>query len=415
MLPSSHLSPMNSIVPNTPIAEGHLTDAFSNFIAAADRLERSHWQLSSQVTELRAQLEQRNRALASSMAENEQMRTALQQILDSLPCGVVVVDPIHERIVWSNPEGRRLLDLSIDKPPVWSSLSTAIRTMLHHDRGETWKQGDEHDFYFEDQGKERCVTVGYSAMGERAAKSRVVLTCRDTTAFKGAERQREESRNLVALAEMATVLAHEVRNPLGSLELLAGLLAGDSALSHGSKQCVEHLQAGVRSLSAVVNNVLRFHSGGSSNLKPTKLSDALRTAVNFVQPLARQTGVLLTSQLTLGATEIAADATELQQVILNLVCNALRHTPVGGLIRLGARLECKSEKQIAIVEVADGGSGIRAEDLPHVFEAGFTTTRQSPGLGLTVCQRIVEQHHGTITATSELGKGSTFRMEFPIL
>jgi len=171
----------------------------------------------------------------------------------------------------------------------------------------------------------------------------------------------------------------------------------------------------VRSLSAVVNNVLRFHSGGSSNLKPTKLSDALRTAVNFVQPLARQTGVLLTSQLTLGATEIAADATELQQVILNLVCNALRHTPVGGLIRLGARLECKSEKQIAIVEVADGGSGIRAEDLPHVFEAGFTTTRQSPGLGLTVCQRIVEQHNGTITATSELGKGSTFRMEFPIL
>lgn len=204
------------------------------------------------------------------------------------------------------------------------------------------------------------------------------------------------------------------RNPLGSLELLTGLLAGDAGLSEDSKQYIQHLQAGVRSLSAVVNNVLRFHSEGTSNLKPTKLAEALRSAVNFVQPLARQSGVNFSSQLTLGEIEIAADAGELQQVILNLVCNALRHTPAGGSIKITAA-EAGKTPRVAVVEVTDTGKGIRPEDLPRIFEPGFTTSRQSPGLGLTVCQRIVEQHHGNISAISEPGKGATFRMEFPVL
>jgi len=412
---------MNSVAAHTGAAEGPLADAFTSFIAAADRLERSHWELHEEVSQLRAQLEERNHALASSMAENERMRIALRQILDALPCGVVVLEINSEQIVLLNPEARRLLEIPAEQNPNWSDLPAPIRTMLNPGHGETWKQGDEHDFFFNAGEKNRCVTVRYSTGVHQDDKTpvpkstQVILTCRDTTAHKDAEQERENSRNLVALAEMATVLAHEVRNPLGSLELLVGLLAGDSGLNEDSKQCIQHLQAGVRSLSAVVNNVLRFHSEGTSNLQPTRLSEALRSAVNFVQPLARQSGVVLNQQLTLGEIEIAADASELQQMILNLVCNALRHTPAGGSIKVAARPETKGENLVAVVEVSDTGSGIRAEDLPRIFDPGFTTSRQSPGLGLTVCQRIVEQHRGTITAYSQPGEGTMFLMEFPVL
>lgn len=413
---------MNGLATGPAINEGHLTDAFSSFIAAADRLERSHWQLHEEVSHLRAQLEERNRALASSQAENDRMRIALAQILDALPCGVAVLETMKEEIVWLNPEARRLLEIPEGEAPLWTSLPATIQTMLDPGQGQTWKQGDEHDFFFAAGDKRRCVTVRYSTIGQDdsransvAQNAQVILTCRDTTAFKEAEEQRESSRNLVALAEVATVLAHEVRNPLGSMELLTGVLAGDAGMNEDSKQCVQHLQAGVRSLSAVVNNVLRFHSEGTSNLQPTKLSEVLRSAVNFVQPLARQSGIALTSQLTLGEIEIAADAGEIHQVVLNLVCNALRHTPTGGLIKVCARVEARAEQRVAVVEVVDTGNGIRAEDLAHIFEPGFTTGRQSAGLGLTVCQRIVEQHHGTIMVSSEAGKGTTFRMEFPIL
>ncbi len=409
---------MNSFAAH-PGAGAALADAFSSFIAAADRLERSHWELHDEVSQLRAQLEERNRALASSMAENERMRIALRQILDALPCGVAVLEAERERIVLLNPEGRRLLEIPNDKTAAWTDLPAAVRTMLDPGHGETWKQGDEHDFFFQSAGKKRCVTVRYSTAvpknGEIGSVPQVILTCRDTTSYKEAEQERESARNLVALAEMATVLAHEIRNPLGSLELLVGLLAGDAGLNEDSKQCIQHLQAGVRSLSAVVNNVLRFHSVGRSNLQPTKLGETLRSAVNFVQPLARQSGVALTLQLTLGEIEVAADASELQQVILNLVCNALRHTSPSGLIKVSAKLEPRNEQQVAVVEVSDTGSGIRTEDLPHIFEPGFTTSRQSPGLGLTVCQRIVDQHHGTIVVESQPGGGTTFRMEFPVL
>ncbi|MGB7584696.1 MAG: ATP-binding protein [Terriglobales bacterium] len=413
---------METIAAPPTIANAQLADAFSSFIAAAGRLEHSHWQLHDEVTHLRKQLEERNRALASSLAENERMRIALREILDALPCGVAVLEPSSEQLVLLNPEAQRLLQISTDRTPAWTDLPERIRTVLDGEGCPAWKQGDEHDFSFDSDGRKRWVTIRYSTMADAdsgfdsvQSRARVILICRDTTSAKEAEQERETSRHMVALAEMATVLAHEIRNPLGSMELLTGLLAGDGGLSEDSKQCVQHLQAGVRSLSAVVNNVLRFHSSGTSNLQPTKLGDALRSAANFVQPLARQNSVTLSLQQTLGAVEIAADAGGLQQVILNLVCNALRHTSAGGNITVAGQVDCRDDRKIAVIEVSDTGNGIRPEDIPHIFEPGFSTGKQSPGLGLTVCQRIVEQHRGTITVRSQLGKGTTFHMEFPAL
>jgi len=403
-----------------PAANGPLADAFASFIAAADRLETSHRHLHQEVASLRMQLEERNRALASSLAENERMRLALRQILDALPCGVAVLEPHAEKIVWLNPEARRLLEISADQPS-WADFPSDVRRILDRAKAHSWKQGDEHDFAFDCAGGKRWVNVRYSIMKEDAlsdpAESRshkVILTCRDTTTAKQTEEQRDSSRNLVALAEMATVLAHEIRNPLGSLELLAGLLALDDGLSDDSRQCVQHLQSGVRLLSAVVNNVLRFHSTGAARLHPTRLAEALRSAVDFAQPLATQAEVALVLKESLGEIEIAADASELQQVILNLVCNSLRHTGAGGKLTVSAVAESAGQSKIAAIEVADTGTGITPEDLPHIFEPGFTT-RQGPGLGLTVCQRIIEQHGGTISAQSGAGQGTVFRMEFPIL
>jgi signal transduction histidine kinase len=85
------------------------------------------------------------------------------------------------------------------------------------------------------------------------------------------------------------------------------------------------------------------------------------------------------------------------------------------VISIVATVEAKQSGPIAVIEFSDTGSGIRPEDLPHIFKVGFTTTGQTPGLGLTVCQRIVEQHCGSINVRSQLGQGTTFRMEFPLI
>jgi signal transduction histidine kinase len=107
--------------------------------------------------------------------------------------------------------------------------------------------------------------------------------------------------------------------------------------------------------------------------------------------------------------EINGNAGELQQVILNLALNAFRHTTEGGQVKIRARVE---ERTVAIA-FSDSGSGIPEEDLEKIFEAGFSTKNDSPGLGLAVCRKIVQQHGGTIAARNQ--NGATIRMEFPIL
>jgi len=413
---------MNAFVTNPEAPQNPLTDAFAAFITAANRLENSHWQLHDEVAQLRVQLEERNRALASSLAENERIRILLRQILDALPCGVAVLDCDAEEVVLLNPEARQLLGITENTALSWTDIPARVCTMV---KGLSWqalKQGDEQEFCVDETDGKRWLTVRASAMDQGTVEgtdafssARVILIFRDTTARKQAEQERESSRHMMALAEMATVLAHEIRNPLGSLELLTGLLASDSALSDDARQWVQSLRAGVRSLSVTVNNVLQYYSLGSPSLAPLRLGEVLKSSVEFVRPLAQQSGVTLLVNLTLGEAEIAGDIGSLQQLILNLACNALRHTPSDGKITVSAKLETRDTARVALIEFADNGSGIRPENLAHIFEAGFTTTRQSPGLGLTICQRIVDQHHGNIAVQSEPGKGTTFRMEFPVL
>lgn len=422
MLPTSHGTQIQVEPGFNGAAEGPLADAFTAFISAAGRLERSYGQLHEEVAQLRIQLEERNRALASSLAENERMRVLHGKILEALPCGVAVVEAQHENVVLLNPEAKRLLGFSKDEKACWMALPSSIRSMIDSGPAQAWRQGDEQLLAVDGVGGERWLRVRCTSIGRASGKRGIalpfptlILTIRDTTSQKQADEEREASRHMVALAEMATLLAHEIRNPLGSLELFASLLAADAGLTDDSQKWVQHLQAGVRSLAATVNNVLRFHTPGSAPLVVSKLRDILVNGVEFVRPLAQQAGIEIELEETLGEIDIMCDAGGLQQVLLNLAHNALRHTPAGGTLRVRASVDVRAERRFAVIEVSDTGSGISPEDLPRIFEAGFSTNRQSTGLGLAVCERIMAQHHGRITATSRPDEGSTFHMELPIL
>ena len=402
------------------VGDGLLADAFSAFVSAATRLERSYSQLHEEVAQLRAQLGERNRALASSLEENARMKILHGQILDALPCGVAVVDAKREEIVLLNPEAVRMLRIPAGEKPLWDRLPISLRAMIASGPSQTWRHDDELQIAVQEPERARwlrirCTSIEGGTLAASSAFPTLILTIRDTTSQKQADEEREASRQMVALAEMSTLLAHEIRNPLGSLELFASLLATDTELTEQSRKWTYHLQAGVRSLAATVNNVLRFNTPGSPQLVATKLQDLLVNGVEFIRPLSQQTGINISVEETLGQIEVMADAGALQQLLLNLAHNAFRHTPAGGTFSVRARVESRIGTQFAVVEFSDTGSGISPEDLPHIFEAGFSGNRQSTGLGLAVCERIMAQHNGTITATSKLGEGSTFRMELPIL
>ena len=363
-----------------------------------------------EVERLRRELETSNSDLAHSLEENRGMRVHLDRILEGLPCGVLVAAS-DGRISRANPEALRLLGFDgADAAPIpsFASIPVAVRQLLESARREAVEQErglpDHH-------GSTRWLVARHASI-PGAADSASVFILRDVSERKRLEEAQGRLRREQALAEMSAVLAHEVRNPLGSLELFAGLLA-EAQLDGECRNWVEHVQAGLRALAATVNNVLHFHSLPEPERAPVDLGELLVWARDFLLPLARQSHVALSLQNRVSGVFFPADRHRLEQVLLNLVLNAVRAMPGGGWIELGGR-KTRQGRAVAMT-VADTGPGICSEHLPRIFDPGFSTRAGSPGLGLAVCRKIVEQHGGTLAAVSPPGSGATFTLTFPLL
>jgi two-component system sensor histidine kinase FlrB len=242
---------------------------------------------------------------------------------------------------------------------------------------------------------------------------------RDITAQKRTEKEREAGRKAMALAELTTILAHEIRNPLASLELFAELIEKDR---DGSAEWIANLRAGIRSLAGTVNNVLTFHGAGSPALAPIELSLLIGSAIGFARPIADQAAVSLEWSSSCEHAVVMGNECALQQVVLNLVSNAIRHTPPGGRVRISLRtdwsggaesLKCSTELKEFIVEFADTGCGIRTDQIDRLFEPGFSGSGDRTGLGLSVCAQIMKQHCGRISVSQHAAQGALFTLHIP--
>jgi two-component system sensor histidine kinase FlrB len=384
--------------PDHPLAR-----AFASFTEAAGSLERTYGQLQGQVVHLRQELEVTNRDLAKSLEENRRMRERLRRILEGLPCGVLVIES-GTRISILNPEAARMLGgVAENKEALPPALSAAL------DAARETGEEPELPLPSAREGDPIWIALRHAWLEPNQPHGTSVFILRDISEAKKLERDRENLRRQQALVEMSALLAHEIRNPLGSLELFAGLLA-EANLEGESQRWIEHVQAGLRTLSATVNNVLHLHNTPPPECAPIDAGQVLDWAYDFLLPLARQARVELQIINGLRGISIHADRHRLEQVLLNLALNAFRFMPGGGWLSIrGTDLGANGVEII----VGDTGPGIAPDDLPRIFDAGFSTRPGSSGLGLAVCQRILEQHRGTIGVESRPGEGATFRLRLP--
>jgi signal transduction histidine kinase len=226
------------------------------------------------------------------------------------------------------------------------------------------------------------------------------------------EETQEALRRKQALAEMSAMLAHEIRNPLGSMELLTALLS-ESPLDSRGREWNEQLRAGVRMLSATVNNVLEFYGPSHPELLPIDLGELFTASEHFLRPVAQQSKVRTVLEHELNGVSIAADRHRLQQVLFNLALNAFRAMPQGGTLCM--RGYALPGEKLAVLELEDNGCGICTQDIDRIFLSGFTTRPGSPGIGLAVCKELVEQHQGSISVVSAPEMGTTFTLRFPVI
>jgi two-component system sensor histidine kinase FlrB len=394
-------------------AERSLVHAFATFTQAADSLEKSYGQLQTEVARLSGELERANSELTNSLDENTRVRGFLAQILEGLPCGVLVFDA-GARLRVINPEARRLLLLD----PSWLpeqgvALPAVIDRLLAESSSKS--PAAEREWSFDDPAGTRYLGIAQAqVVGKDGAEKETIWILRDMTQEKRVFTEREMSRRNQALAEIATVLAHEIRNPLGSLELFAGLLADTTAITAEAGQWVGQIQAGLRTLAATVNNVLQFHSQPCPEPIPTHLDRLLRETVDFLGPLARQRGMQVRLVNRAGKILLHADPHRLQQVFLNLSLNAFRAMSPGSWLVVNVARALPAESPQVQIDFEDQGSGISEDHVEKIFEPGFTTHAGSSGLGLAVCKKVMEQHGGKIRVHSAPRLGTTFSLILPL-
>ena len=419
MLPSSHAFPMNTMSGVSIPSPQFLADAFSEFISASSLLEESYRDLQREVTHLGSELGKRNADLTRSLAENDRMRAALQQMLDQMPCGVLVLTG-DQRIAMINPEGRNLLELGDAKIHNLRELSRRSQVNFESLSRELNGQADS-EICIETKTGNRWLAIGNRKLfspttnngsPDRSPRLESIWILRDISANKEAEQQREAARRTTVLAEISTILAHEIRNPLASLELFAGLIENDRG---ESSEWISHLKAGIRTLSGTVNYVLSLNGEVKPHLVRVPLAACVQGGVEFVQPIAEQAGVQISFFSSDGRLSIMGNEDALRQIILNICCNAIRHTQGGGRIHVSTKAIERETDTHAVVEIADSGCGIPEDAIKHIFDAGFSATGETPGLGLAVCKRLMTQHGGEIRVVSRVNEGTIFQLEFPTI
>jgi two-component system, NtrC family, sensor kinase len=164
--------------------------------------------------------------------------------------------------------------------------------------------------------------------------------------------------------------------------------------------------------SEIVNSLLKFSRLSSSEYNDLDLNKVIQETLSFLEPMLRASKIVLNLQLAPDLAPVYGNAGRLQQVFMNLIVNARDAMPFGGELTLAT----EAENSTVRAEVSDNGVGIPADHLQKIFDPFFTTksTSRGTGLGLAVSYGIIREHSGKVQVESQVGKGTTFRLEFPV-
>ena len=260
------------------------------------------------------------------------------------------------------------------------------------------------------------IIMAYSEVTEKLQQSHDQLT--DTvralrTELGEKNRLLERKNRLAALGEMAAGLAHEIRNPLGGIQLYASLLAHDVADRPESLQRVQKIAGGVRRLEALVGQVLSFSRELSANLEQIDLASVVDQAADLATSKLAEHCVTCHVEGP-RPLNVLVDPLLLGQAILNLILNAVEAMEPGDHhgtvhVRYAGPSQALEVKQFTL-EVADDGPGIPPGVLDRIFNPFFTTKESGTGLGLAIVHRVVEAHDGTILAGNRECGGARFEI-----
>lgn len=221
--------------------------------------------------------------------------------------------------------------------------------------------------------------------------------------------QMSRAEHLATLGELATGLAHEIRNPLAGIAGVIEIIGRDLPATSPARDMVKDVRLEINQINRILTDLLET----ARPHPPMMMRSNLNTTVEHAVMLARQQvfskPIRIELVKALDLPEVEHDSDQIHQVLLNLLLNAVQAMEGSGVVRV----ELASREECASVVVIDSGRGIPPQNLSQIFRPFYTTKGNGTGLGLSLARRIVEEHHGHIDVTSTVGKGSKFVVSLP--
>lgn len=392
------------------------TDSYILFQETTRRYREAYEELASKFESLTLKLEETNVHLQQSLEEKDRVSNYLNNILESLSGGVLVVD-LDGEITFFNQEAEDITGFEqakvLGQPYAEIIGLNAGRNLsvLHTlDTGERLASREKELA----QPNGNTIPIGFSTSLVRDEAGTILGALEvfnDLTEVKRLEAEVQRVQTLAALGEMAATVAHEIRNPLGGIAGYAGMLERDLDSDDPNRRLVQKITEGVGRLNRIVVSLLNYTRPLRLNVHPVNLVELLEeTTAFFAIDIERsREDIRLERDFPDGDLICRIDPEQLQQVILNLLQNAMQAMPDGGAIAVGLRVE---ENQ-GVLSVGDTGIGMADEVREKLFTPFFTTKEDGTGLGLVTSKKIIDAHNGQIRVDSEPGRGTQFSISLP--
>ncbi|MFW6211359.1 MAG: two-component system sensor histidine kinase NtrB [Spirochaetota bacterium] len=344
-------------------------------------------------------------------------RERFDAVLDSLNDALIVCDNNH-RVDLYNKASERLLPMSrhylIDEL-VWDvitdeDISRFIeRTLLNQESVV------DREFTLQSGGITRILAFSITPLVRHGAIQGSIIHVADVSDRRSREARLRRAESLASLTTLAAGVAHEIKNPLGSIGIHMQLIQKTvSALSDERTEAIEEyigvVNEEVDRLNKIVVDFLFAVRPMNTNLEDEDLNPIVQDLVDFVKYELEQADISVVSELADDLPMLRLDEKYLKQAILNLVKNAIAAMPAGGELRVTTRRVGDDVE----LRISDTGEGIDDSVINKIFEPYFTTRDHGSGIGLTLVYKVVKEHMGDISVVSQRGKGSAFSLLFPV-
>ncbi|HEX6726908.1 MAG TPA: ATP-binding protein [Nitrospira sp.] len=353
----------------------------------------------------------------------EEVKGLARNILHSIPTGVLTINqggiisamnPAAEAVL--NRASSELLGKDYDAvfpeaDPIRRILDGALKEHCHV---------SQKDFLYEcGDLSPRTIRVSTAELtGDDKKPAGVILQAQDVSEWLGLERRVRVAEKLAALHTLSAGVAHELRNPLSAMDLNLHLLEEElkewETLAEPGARYLGVVNAECRRLSAILDNFMKFARPGSVGQHEVDVKALIDHIMTLMRFEAEERGIQLEQVMDEQLLPVLGDATQISQVLVNIIVNAFHAMPNGGHCRISALQREAEGKHWVEIAVKDSGVGITKEQLSHLFEPFYTTKSSGTGLGLAIAYRIMQDHSGTIQVASAPESGTTVVIQFPV-